>query len=58
MIQQLNVALGLQPHQLGMTRRFLYEVYSTCLKQSIYIKPKMDVVDYAPSYLQSDQADE
>ena len=58
MIQQLNKGLGLQPRELGMTGRVLYEVYSTCLKQSIYIRPRMDVVDYALSYLQSDQADE
>ena len=35
-LERLNKSLGLKPEDLPMTRSFFYQVYSTCLSQSIY----------------------
>ncbi|MCO5555276.1 hypothetical protein L7F22_008821 [Adiantum nelumboides] len=51
---RVNEMCGLQSQDLGTTRRFFYDVYSKCLNDSIFEGLKMDMVDYALTWLQSD----
>eukprot|EP00250_Pteridium_aquilinum_P020482 c24831_g1_i2 orf=40-2775(-) len=50
----VNTTCGLENSDLGTTRRFFYDVYSKCLTESIFEGLKMDMVDYALTWLQSD----
>eukprot|EP00250_Pteridium_aquilinum_P020481 c24831_g1_i1 orf=40-2781(-) len=50
----VNKTCGLGTADLGTTRRFFYDVYSKCLTESIFEGLKMDMVDYALTWLQSD----
>ena len=58
LLERVNLKLGLQEEDLGTTRRFFYEVYSKCLAGSVFEGLKMDMVDYALSWLQSDRLHE
>ncbi|KAH7280391.1 hypothetical protein KP509_37G065300 [Ceratopteris richardii] len=51
---RVNEMCGLSSQDLGTTRRFFYEVYSQCLTESIFEGLKMDMVDYALTWLQSE----
>lgn len=51
---RVNDMCGLTSQDLGTTRRFFYDVYSKCLNESIFEGLKMDMVDYALTWLQSD----
>ncbi|KAH7280380.1 hypothetical protein KP509_37G064700 [Ceratopteris richardii] len=49
----VNSMCGLSTQDLGTTRRFFYEVYSQCLTESVLEGLKMDMVDYALTWLHS-----
>lgn len=50
----VNNMCGLSDADLSTTRRFFYDVYAKCLTESIFEGLKMDMVDYALTWLQSD----